>query len=156
MHVGFDLICEDIVKHPDEQNWLVIEVNTNPNFRGHHFPGSGTPRDVAGALIEELYPELRQGEIPRQSVRVRVNGKVQGIGFRRWVWTQAHQHALRGWVRNLDDGRVEALFSGTPHAVADMLALCRVGPRRSRVTRIDTTEYQGEIPTDFTIALDGH
>src|SRR5690606_1039023 len=57
-HAGIDLIAADISRPPDEQAWCIIEVNTNPDLGLHHFPMSGTPRDVAGILVESLFPGL--------------------------------------------------------------------------------------------------
>ncbi len=54
-HVGIDLITQDISTSPHDQPWTIIEVNTNPALDLHHFPASGPPRDVAGALIESSF-----------------------------------------------------------------------------------------------------
>ncbi|MBF0213160.1 MAG: acylphosphatase, partial [Magnetococcales bacterium] len=139
LHVGFDLIAEDIGLAPDAQNWTVIEVNTNPDFGVHHFHTHGTPRDVAGALLEVLFPD-RNPEVPVKTIGVRISGMVQGVGFRKWVWQQAHLHALQGWVRNVGANQVEARFSGTPHGVDHLLELCRVGPKQARVSGLERLE----------------
>lgn len=55
-HAGIDLIAEDISRPPEGQRWCVIEVNTNPDFGANHFPVGSPGRDVAGALIESLFP----------------------------------------------------------------------------------------------------
>ena len=68
--------------------------------------------------------------------QVRVTGRVQGVGYRAWVEDRARAHGLEGWVRNRNDGSVEALFSGPADAVADTIALCRRGPSSSRVAAI--------------------
>lgn len=52
---GVDLIAEDISKHPDEQVWAVIEVNSTPDIAMHHFPSHGKARDAAGALLDYLF-----------------------------------------------------------------------------------------------------
>lgn len=70
------------------------------------------------------------------AVRVRISGRVQGVGFRAWTAMEAGRLGLAGWVRNLPDGDVEALFSGPPEAVAAMLAACRRGPRFAAVERV--------------------
>lgn len=78
-----------------------------------------------------------------RSVLVRISGRVQGVGFRDWTQRKARDLGLSGWVRNLASGEVEALFSGSPEAVAAMLAACRRGPqiaRVSEVTIVETTE----------------
>jgi acylphosphatase len=68
--------------------------------------------------------------------QVRVTGRVQGVGYRAWVEHRARAQGLEGWVRNRNDGSVEALFSGSADAVADMIALCRDGPSLARVAAV--------------------
>lgn len=69
-------------------------------------------------------------------IRVIVTGRVQGVGFRRWVEREATRQGLFGWVRNLPDGSVEALFAGPPAIVRDMVAACHDGPTFARVAAV--------------------
>ncbi len=79
-------------------------------------------------------------EHPR-CVRVLVSGRVQGVWYRGWTVETAQALELTGWVRNLTDGRVEAVFAG-PHAAVDtMLAACRQGPSAARVTALEVEEW---------------
>jgi acylphosphatase len=73
---------------------------------------------------------------PRAILLVTIRGRVQGVGYRAWVEYQAVASHLEGWVRNRRDGSVEALFAGSPKAVAEMVALCRHGPPSSRVEAV--------------------
>jgi acylphosphatase len=68
--------------------------------------------------------------------QVTIRGRVQGVGYRAWVEHRARAHGLEGWVRNLRDGRVEALFGGPADIVADMIAACRRGPSSARVESV--------------------
>lgn len=70
---------------------------------------------------------------PEHSVRVRIEGRVQGVWYRGWTVQEANRLGLSGWVRNRLDGTVEAVFSGAPEAVGRMLELCRQGPPAARV-----------------------
>ena len=70
------------------------------------------------------------------AIRVRIEGRVQGVWFRAWAVEQASARSLSGWVRNRRDGSVEALFSGPAAAVREMVALCRQGPPAARVSHI--------------------
>ena len=72
-----------------------------------------------------------------RSLKVRITGLVQGVGFRAWTERQANALGLSGWVRNCENGDVEALFSGSQESVQAMLALCREGPRHARVERVE-------------------
>jgi len=70
---------------------------------------------------------------PLETVLVRVTGKVQGVGFRLATVRRAHLLGVGGWVRNNDDGSVEALVQGTPDQVDQMLEWLRQGPPQARV-----------------------
>ncbi len=69
-------------------------------------------------------------------VRVVVHGKVQGVGYRAWTQYKARQRDLDGWVRNREDGTVEAVFAGVTEVVEAMVIDCRRGPRLSQVTQV--------------------
>ena len=67
---------------------------------------------------------------------VMISGRVQGVGYRAWVESEATARGLEGWVRNRRDGSVEAVFSGPEDVVAEMIAACRRGPRSARVDKV--------------------
>ena len=73
------------------------------------------------------------------SLIVRVEGFVQGIGFRDFLMMAAQNAKLDGWVRNRADGAVEALVSGTTKAVETFVAAATRGPQGARVTAVDLT-----------------
>jgi acylphosphatase len=73
-----------------------------------------------------------------------VTGRVQGVNFRLYTREQAQALGLTGWVRNLHDGRVEAVVEGEAAAVEAMLAWCRHGPSGARV---DEVHVSNEAPT---------
>lgn len=87
-----------------------------------------------------------------QRLEVVVSGRVQGVWFRAATREQAARLGLRGWVRNLPDGQVQAVFEGSEPALASMLAWCRVGPPGARVDAVAVTRAPatGELPA-FTI-----
>jgi acylphosphatase len=68
--------------------------------------------------------------------RVRVTGRVQGVGFRAWTAGEARHRGLRGWVRNETDGSVSALICGEARAVEDMLRALRSGPAAGDVAEV--------------------
>src|SRR5690606_33021122 len=72
------------------------------------------------------------------SVRVIITGRVQGVSYRAWTVRTADKLGLSGWVRNLGDGSVEAVFSGDEKAVQAMLEACRKGPMMARVDNIES------------------
>ena len=77
----------------------------------------------------------------RLRARVLIEGRVQGVNFRAATREQARITGVEGWVRNLDDGRVEAVFEGAAAAVKHMISWCHSGPRHARVDRVDV-EWQ--------------
>ncbi len=76
-----------------------------------------------------------------------IEGRVQGVAFRWETQRVADQHQVRGWVRNLPDGRVEAVFEGPRPQVEAVLDWCRQGPAISRVDAVDVEweDYKGEF-----------
>ena len=78
--------------------------------------------------------------------RVRIRGRVQGVGYRDWMVREATRLGVQGWVRNRADGSVEALVAGDAAAVGALLTACRAGPRFARVESID--EDFAEPPTE--------
>ena len=72
--------------------------------------------------------------------RVVVHGMVQGVFFRDTCRREAQARGIAGWVSNRGDGAVEALFSGTPDAVEEMVAWARSGPPRAMVERVDVQD----------------
>ena len=80
-------------------------------------------------------------------VRVRIKGRVQGVFFRAYTRDAALKIGVRGWVRNLSDGRVEAVFEGEPDKVDKMVAWCHGGSPLSRVEHVEVNEepFTGEF-----------
>ncbi len=87
----------------------------------------------------------QNSSVPTDSVRVFISGFVQGVSFRRWVEGEALDRDINGWVRNLRDGRVEALFHGDARAVSDLVRACRHGPALARVDSVhsEPAAYDG-------------
>src|SRR5688572_29814676 len=87
----------------------------------------------------------------RRTVTVRVEGRVQGVYFRAWTNDAALSLGLDGWVKNASDGSVEAVFSGPPAAVGEMLKRCAQGPRDAKVTAVTILDEGGAPPTGFKV-----
>ena len=69
---------------------------------------------------------------------VRVSGQVQGVFFRDATRQKAEELGLAGWVRNVPEGQVEALFEGPSEKVEEMVRWCEEGPQRASVENVDT------------------
>jgi acylphosphatase len=74
--------------------------------------------------------------------RALVSGRVQGVGFRFFAQDAAREAGVRGWVRNLPDGRVETVAEGEENAVARYLEKIRRGPFGGSVTSCDVEERE--------------
>jgi acylphosphatase len=76
--------------------------------------------------------------VAERTVQVRIEGRVQGVGYRAFVEMEAHELGVAGWVRNRRDGSVEAVFQGAEEAVDEILQRCRLGPPAAIVDRVET------------------
>jgi acylphosphatase len=81
--------------------------------------------------------------------RVVVHGRVQGVGFR--VSLASRARGVAGWVRNLADGSVEAVFEGDPDTVDALVRWCSIGPRGAAVSHVDVDEASPQGLTSFEI-----
>ena len=82
--------------------------------------------------------------------RIRIFGRVQGVGYRAWTAETAHRLGIDGWVRNRIDGTVELVAVGPEDAVAALIQACRTGPRTARVDDITIEETPGIVARGFT------
>ncbi|MDQ3879310.1 MAG: acylphosphatase [Actinomycetota bacterium] len=72
----------------------------------------------------------------RTRVHVFVAGDVQGVNFRQAIADKANEQGVTGWVKNLNDGRVEAVLEGPRDEVYRVVGLCRAGPKGARVAGV--------------------
>ncbi len=81
-----------------------------------------------------------------------VKGKVQGVLFRYTTRNEANMRGVKGWVRNMSDGRVEAVFEGEKEKVDEMIEYCHYGPPAAKVSSVKVIKgkYTGEF-TGFSI-----
>lgn len=101
-------------------------------------------------------PEIRRrlrGSHVSGSSRILVGGQVQGVGYRFFTLAIARELGLRGWVRNLSDGRVEVVVAGVePAALKDFLERLGEGPQGSRVGSVHVQEQADVVdPGSFEI-----
>ena len=82
-------------------------------------------------------------------VRLRITGRVQGVGYRDWARRRAQALALDGWVRNCSDGAVELLAAGDDAAISRLIDDCRQGPASAHVVAVDIGEEAEAPPSGF-------
>lgn len=90
-----------------------------------------------------------KGELVR--AHVYISGRVQGVGYRYSTRAQANILGLKGWVRNLLDGRVEAVLEGDRTKVESMIRWCHQGPLSAKVKTVNVTYESPEHFTSFEI-----
>ncbi len=84
-----------------------------------------------------------------KAVRLRITGRVQGVGYRAWAMDQAEALGLSGWVRNRRDDSVEALLVGANEDVDRMIEHCHRGPRHAHVVTVTQEPAQGIVADGF-------
>jgi len=87
--------------------------------------------------VAALAPTPRLTPVAR---RLTIRGRVQGVGYRDAAVQAAYVHDVHGWVRNRDDGGVEAHVQGAPAAVEQFVAWCRRGPPLARVQDVESVD----------------
>jgi acylphosphatase len=73
----------------------------------------------------------------KKSVRIYLEGTVQGVFFRNFVKEEAEKQELRGFVRNLEDGRVEIFLEGDNVKVDEMIEICKKGPKHAQIRHLE-------------------
>jgi D-alanine-D-alanine ligase-like ATP-grasp enzyme/acylphosphatase len=149
-HAGIDLMG-DHVHGVDGHPAAIIEVNGNPATTFNHFPLSGTPRDVSSHLVLRgcelagFDPGAPRAEL---SLRIEIDGRVQGIGYRKWFARLAEERGVAGTIRNLPSGGVEAYVTGSADDAWVLAAAAIHGPRRASVLQVRTTHVDGVQAAD--------
>lgn len=94
-------------------------------------------------------------EDDRVRARVHVTGNVQGVAYRANTEETATRRGVSGWVRNLADGRVEAVFEGDPRSVESMIGWCHTGSPRATVEAVDVEYEEPENVDGFDVRWSG-
>lgn len=88
----------------------------------------------------------------KKTIRVKIRGRVQGVYFRSYAQDRAIELNLTGWVRNNEDGTVEAVFSGNPDDVDKIIEWCYIGSPYSKVEKVEIFPEK-EDKTMFTFSI---
>ncbi len=84
-----------------------------------------------------------------RTVRLRIEGQVQGVGYRIWAMRVAASLGLDGWVRNRPDGTVELLATGAEPALAALIEACHDGPAGAGVTAVESADDEADGSRGF-------
>ncbi|PWD86044.1 acylphosphatase [Ignatzschineria cameli] len=134
-HVGIDFLMEDISKSPLEQNWGVIEVNTNPAFAVHIFPSEGHPRNVGKLFLKKIFTPSEQNKI---TYHLQIIGKVQNVSFRKWFKKICEFRSVNGFIQNdpINENLVKATIVGFQSNIDEIVKLSYQGPQNAKVDQI--------------------
>lgn len=111
-------------------------------------PGHRDQASHEGSAADAAAAPKNSGN-PKKSVHVIIKGIVQGVFYRKWTIETAKKQGLDGWVRNCQDGSVEAVFSGSSNIVDNMIEKCRVGPSLAQVTGLTVSSWDTPVPKGF-------
>jgi acylphosphatase len=103
-----------------------------------------------GAKIDEQLITYKRQTIMK-TVLLLIKGKVQGVFYRATAKDMAEKIGVKGWIKNTEEGNVEALISGTEAQLEAFIQWCWQGPSRAKVTDVIMTERAVEALEDFTI-----
>jgi D-alanine-D-alanine ligase-like ATP-grasp enzyme/acylphosphatase len=157
-HAGIDFLIPDHELAVSAQRVAICEINSVPATSGHHFPLRGPSRNVSRELVNF---HCRHAGIPLRppakalTVRLTVSGRVQNTGYRKWMAEIANPLGIVGWVKNEDDGTVQAILSGPPDSVAIVASLAMIGPKRARVEMVETVHVSDDVGSAFRILRRG-
>jgi acylphosphatase len=84
-------------------------------------------------------------------IHVRVSGRVQGVYYRAYTKSQANEMGVKGWVRNIPGGGVEAVLEGDREKVGELLGLMKAGPSGAMVSGLEISELKCKGYDDFKI-----
>lgn len=147
--LGVDLIAEDISKPASSQSYAVIELNANCDIPIHHWPSKGRSLDVASAIADYYFPNDKRDL--SYGVNVEIKGKVQNVGYKKWLCQQALIYGVNGFCKDSEDGAVSAVFEGSKNSVESLLSLCADGTAMSIVDEICIERTSGSCFSSFSM-----
>lgn len=174
-HVGLDMIVNDNVAYIIELNGTAdISMHVFPDegvarnvpkiIIDYYFPESESPsgenmkfyfdfREIRRILRNQLTEEVTLKPISKKSYTKRflISGKVQGVGYRKWIKRQALRRGLNGYTRNLNNGDVVVVVGGSKETVESFKKVCEQGPKKAIVNDMRELEWNGPIKLGFEI-----
>src|SRR5690606_4036087 len=158
-HAGLDILMDDHRLPVDGQTVTILEVNSRPVQAIHHFPMYGPPREVSARLVRDAVEAagIHVAEaVDELAVRLTVTGRVQGVGYRRWMVRAARALGVTGWVANgAEPDRVDALVQGPARRVGMMLRLAFDGPPGAAVVETVAEPVEAARASGFHIRREG-
>jgi acylphosphatase len=107
------------------------------------------PAAADGVLPVTDPPRNGANDVAR--AHVVISGRVQGVFFRHETSRRARSRGVKGWVRNLPDGRVEAVFEGARDSVESLIGWCRAGPSMAEVSSVEVEWQEPKRESSFSV-----
>ncbi|MDN3557467.1 acylphosphatase [Halomonas maura] len=154
-YCGIDFLIEDHRKPVGETDIGICELNAHAAIGTACYPMFGEPVNVPRQAIEAILHNQGMPLTPlddsQVSVKVRVRGKVTGVGFRKWVSRHAQKGGLTGYVKNRDKRTVEAVLQGSLVAIASLATACIRGPSEALPTSVRVMHVKEPLHDGFTL-----
>lgn len=87
----------------------------------------------------------------KKSIRLYISGTVQGVFFRAFVKENAERYDVKGFIRNLDDGRIEVFLEGDVDKVNKMIDLCQKGPKHAQIRNVEEKKERFQDFKNFKV-----
>lgn len=154
-YCGVDFLLEDHTKPLDEQDAGICELNAHAAIGNCEYPMYGTPRPVAKTLMRATVDHYGVNARPQPArhvtLKLRIRGKVTGVGFRKWLRRRARQSGVTGWVRNVNSRTLEAVISGPTAPTTALAASTILGPKRALPTTYTAEHIDAPKTNTFQI-----
>lgn len=181
-HYGVDMIVDK-----KNNTGTILEVNARPGIGGHLFPVEGTPRDFAKYIIDYYFPEtvdvertnlyfdfdsILESLKSRSAEKVQlsktpfgklfgkkyiISGRVQKVGYRKWITRKAREYNLHGYTKNLNNGNVVVVVaSPKEYAVNDFKEVCKEGPEKANVSKVIEKNWNKPVKIGFELITENN
>ncbi|QSB04811.1 acylphosphatase [Natronoglycomyces albus] len=152
---GLDMLIEDHKKPISQQQATVIELNAHAAIGSAQYPMWGVPTPVAKLFFEQCAKEygieLPEKQLDHLSLKLVVEGKVKGVGYRRWIRKYATEFGVNGTVENTEENQVTIYLDGPADPVSALVYLASRGSRNAIPTSVDATHVDRFEGTGFEI-----
>lgn len=178
---GLNFYGLDMIVDLENNTGTVLEVNARPGIGGHLFPAVGEPRDLAKDIVDYYFPETIDNERSnlffdfnsiKESLKSRsatsikvanppagklyskkyiISGKVQKVGYRKWIAEKAKESNLHGYTNNLKNGKVLVIVAGEKSVVNNFRKVCEAGTDRAKIKKVKEKIYTKPLRIGFGI-----
>lgn len=150
---GHALVTLDLSSFRNEPlsgTWSIRSIDLQPDLSVFYLDVD-QPRDVLLSLFMNLMPTYKDQAAEPIAKQLQIKGKVQGVGYGKWLHHEVANHALQARIVNVDNGDVEAVVHGQPNAIEALIQRCHAGPRNAEVQAVVVSAWTAEAPKGIEI-----